>query len=503
MTSFDDAVSAVQKHSAAFQSALRSWPAYLGDGDGNVIGSQVNYYHCRYPTPESPAIEVYANGCPPNDGLRVMVGTTADQPNLIQIVSWNDSVLDDTVNDHVKNHGEQHAYLGGDTVWVDWRQIMTFRVQPYSGLTVYVNGGVLPRSGADLQIIPQIIDLTSSVPGSSGQSRYALLSINTVGEIVVTDGSIVTPVMALDASDVPNTPAGNFRIAAVALQYGQTLITESLLQRDILDLRWPQESMAGSGVITPAMLANASAQYKYLVSGSTPFSYAESAGALNISSGKTLTVPASITVTGTDGKTATLTGSLTIGADTSITGGGTIALGGFTATIPETLMVAGRNVDNSFTADNYFTGAGSGLPYGSCWGNEIGWSQASAAQNTWYVISDTDMTDGQLNLVTHDGSGKLTVTKAGVYYVVYTVSQTNNGNNKHVQTGIAINGTVQNDGVNHVDGLAANIDTVLSGNAILALTASQYIEIAIRTTDTGTPTISVDHLNVTIFQVGG
>lgn len=46
-----------------------------------------------------------------------------------------------------------------------------------------------------------------------------------------------------------------------------------------------------AGSITPAMLANASAQYKYLVSGATPFAYAESAGALNIVSGKTLTVP--------------------------------------------------------------------------------------------------------------------------------------------------------------------------------------------------------------------
>jgi hypothetical protein len=113
------------------------------------------------------------------------------------------------------------------------------------------------------------------------------------------------------------------------------------------------------------------------------------------------------------------------------------------------------------------------------------------------------MADGQLNLVAHDGSGKLTVTKAGRYHVTYTVSQTNSGNNKHVQVGIAINGTVQNDGINHVDGLASSIDTMLGGNAILALTASQYVEIAVRTTDTGTPDISVDHLNITIFQVGG
>lgn len=157
------------------------------------------------------------------------------------------------------------------------------------------------------------------------------------------------------------------------------------------------------------------------------------------------------------------------------------------------------------TGDAFFVGTGSGLPHGSCYGNEIGWSQASAAQNTWYVISDADMVDGHggLNLVTHDGSGKLTVTKAGVYHVVYTVSQTNSGNNKHIQSGIALNGTVVGDGINHVDGLPANIDTMLGGNADLTMTAGQYIEIALRTTDTGTPDISVDHLNITISQVGG
>lgn len=51
---------------------------------------------------------------------------------------------------------------------------------------------------------------------------------------------------------------------------------------------------------------------------------------------KTLTVNNTLTLAGTDSKSLTLTGSLTIGADTSITGGGTLALGGFTGTLPAT-----------------------------------------------------------------------------------------------------------------------------------------------------------------------
>ena len=156
--------------------------------------------------------------------------------------------------------------------------------------------------------------------------------------------------------------------------------------------------------------------------------------------------------------------------------------------------------------DVYFEGGdGSGLPYGSCYGNEIGWTQASAAQNTWYIISDADMTDatGGLNLVTHDGSGKLTVTKAGHYLVNYSVTLECSALNKHVQTGISINGTVINDAIQHYEVSTPNAQLTISSTAVVKLAASGYVEIAVRTTDTGTPDLSVDHLNFSIVQVGG
>lgn len=68
-----------------------------------------------------------------------------------------------------------------------------------------------------------------------------------------------------------------------------------------------------AGSITPSMLANASAQYKYLVSGATPFAYAESAGALNIASGKTLTVVET-------GTAALGAGTLTVSTTNDVTG---------------------------------------------------------------------------------------------------------------------------------------------------------------------------------------
>jgi hypothetical protein len=183
------------------------------------------------------------------------------------------------------------------------------------------------------------------------------------------------------------------------------------------------------------------------------------------------------------------------------TASGNVGIG--TTAPAEKFDVNGIMVSNN---DQYYTGDGSGIPYGSCWGNEIGWSQASAAQNTWYNISDTDMTDGHggLNLVTHDGSGKLTVTKAGRYMVHYTMAA-ESSSAVHLMSGIELNntGSAIDDGRNHLDLPATDKQGTLSGVAIVDLAASATIEVAISTTDASTPTLSVDHLNIAVTMVGG
>jgi hypothetical protein len=141
--------------------------------------------------------------------------------------------------------------------------------------------------------------------------------------------------------------------------------------------------------------------------------------------------------------------------------------------------------------------------YGSCWGNEIGWSQANAVQNTWYEVSDADMEDGQLLGVTHDGNGKLTVLSDGRYECFYAVAVEADALNQHVQTGFSINGTVADDGINHVETFGSSKQQAIPGCAILNLSANDTIEFAIRTTDAGTPTLEVDHLNLVVARVFG
>ncbi len=154
--------------------------------------------------------------------------------------------------------------------------------------------------------------------------------------------------------------------------------------------------------------------------------------------------------------------------------------------------------------DLFFTTDGSGLPYASCYGNDIAWTQA-AAINVVYNVSDADMVTGQLNLATHDGNGKLTVTKAGRYHVHYTATIKSSIAGKHIISGFEISGSgnMEPAGRNHIDLVGANNQLECSGNAILDLATNATIEMAISSSDAGNPTVTVEHLNITCFQIGG
>jgi hypothetical protein len=165
------------------------------------------------------------------------------------------------------------------------------------------------------------------------------------------------------------------------------------------------------------------------------------------------------------------------------------------------ILANGTTPDINIYGDTWFVGTGTGLPFGSCYGLEIAQTQASAAQNTWYVVNDTDMTDGELNLVTHDGSGKLTAAKAGKYLITYSFTFEANANNKHIRAAVAINGTAQNQGQSHTESIT-NQELVLAGNGIFTLAANDYVQLAFSTSDTGTPDITADDVIISIVQIG-
>lgn len=151
--------------------------------------------------------------------------------------------------------------------------------------------------------------------------------------------------------------------------------------------------------------------------------------------------------------------------------------------------------------DVAFIGSGSGLAYGSYYGNEIGWSQATAAQDTWYEITDADTAAGKLNQVAFTDS-ELTVTPAGDYHVTWNASVEVSLPNKHVQVAIMVDGVAQDAGINHVEFVTANTQGTLGGNAPVSVGAGGVVSLAIRTTDTGTPDLAIDHIMLSLVQVG-
>jgi hypothetical protein len=157
------------------------------------------------------------------------------------------------------------------------------------------------------------------------------------------------------------------------------------------------------------------------------------------------------------------------------------------------------------TGDTWWEGAGSGVTYGDTYGTHIGWSQAAAAQNTWYNVSDADMNDGELNLVTSDGSGKLTVSKAGRYLIIYKITVECSVANDHLHAGIEISGagTASASGQCHWENKFADEEESMGGSTVLSLAAGATIEISVMTADAATPTISVQSLNITVAMVGG
>lgn len=140
--------------------------------------------------------------------------------------------------------------------------------------------------------------------------------------------------------------------------------------------------------------------------------------------------------------------------------------------------------------------------HGNCYGHHIAWSQV-CVQNTWYNVSDSDVVDGLLYNCTHDGSGLLTVEKAGIYLIPYSLCFAANGANDHVEVGIEISssGSAESPGITHTEAKFANEEEHVGGVALLSLAASATVEMAVRSTDAGT-TITVEGFNLNVIMIG-
>lgn len=171
----------------------------------------------------------------------------------------------------------------------------------------------------------------------------------------------------------------------------------------------------------------------------------------------------------------------------------------------QSALLLQNNLSAIFYGDTYWSGAGSGLLYGSAQSGtaSIAWNQV-AAQNTWYEISSAAIVDGLLNGITHDGSGQLTVLTEGVYDAIGIISVSSDTLNMHLQACFSVNGTeITTRAVQEHEFQSTTDPVVVTISEYLDLAANDTVEISIRVTDAGNPTITIFHYTLKLKQIGG
>lgn len=141
------------------------------------------------------------------------------------------------------------------------------------------------------------------------------------------------------------------------------------------------------------------------------------------------------------------------------------------------------------------------LPYGSFKGNEINWQQA-AAVNVWYTISDADITVGTTHKMTFQNNQELLIAVAGFYLLNYYISVECSIAGKHILTAPEVDGVELPMGKTHHEFGRANEEESWAATAIINLTVGRKVSIGISTSDAGNPTLTVNHIGLTLIEIG-
>lgn len=156
------------------------------------------------------------------------------------------------------------------------------------------------------------------------------------------------------------------------------------------------------------------------------------------------------------------------------------------------------------TGDLLFVGS-AGLTYGSFWGNDIAFtSSAFGGGGTFVIVSDAGITGGETDNTSFQNNQELLIAanRGGRYKITWSIDAEVAAANKHVEAGIGINGTIQNPGRNHFEAAGANNEYALCGSAILNLAATNTVSVMVTNAD-GNDQVTVEHVNLSIMQIGG
>lgn len=235
---------AVKRFSNRKQTALRSFPAVMGNGAGVVESGRDGYVWVRFGKKTK---EVFNDSIAPQNNLPISVGYTSDRPNLMRVLGvrtiGNVDVTGKQAQNKPVHHAGTHRYgdleNGNDILWVELRQIMPLRLSIGEDMQVGVTRGILhDASGTWSWENNTLIDLDGTQPETSGSYRWMLFSFTDDRELVVTTGSIYAGTASLDT--LPESPSNTIMdVGAVRLYGEQYEIREGKRATDIIDLRFP------------------------------------------------------------------------------------------------------------------------------------------------------------------------------------------------------------------------------------------------------------------------
>ena len=163
----------------------------------------------------------------------------------------------------------------------------------------------------------------------------------------------------------------------------------------------------------------------------------------------------------------------------------------------------------SSTGDLVFVGS-AGLPFGEMHQQDGStFNVTMTTVNVWVEVDAviTNISATELNLCTFPDDHYILCQKAGKYLVTYSFTAEINsvaGGDQHVESGIMVNDVIQTDkGEGHEQYAATNKERNLQGHTIIDTPANGQISLAIRNTTSSGKILTIDHLNMTITQLGG
>ncbi len=226
------------------QNRLDKQPGIMGDASGNLTVAGLDNF--VYVSIGDKALPVFNNRVIPQAGVKVWVGYSDEEPTLYQVLSTRSESPSQVNEGGFTGYAPAKRYEwlatngGQDPLHVHNRAISFLKIgtSATGGMNVNLYRGFIWTGAMFLHVAQQDIDLTSFIPVTAGKAAFVLITIDTTGTVVTTDGADVNIELLDPDADIPAVPAGTaFVCGAVRVYNGQTAVQEARTNTDFVDLR--------------------------------------------------------------------------------------------------------------------------------------------------------------------------------------------------------------------------------------------------------------------------